>query len=112
DCLQDLGKERMTGTIAEPVLEEYITVTRRNYISENDGGKIIEKGFKTYDQFKNDWIYEWNDKIPWDNEWYEALVDYELKEKALRNKVELEKSMNHEGESSDDAWRNYLPIDE
>ncbi|GJV11828.1 hypothetical protein Tco_1353369 [Tanacetum coccineum] len=35
----------MTGTITEPVLEEYITVTRKNYISENDGGKIIEKGF-------------------------------------------------------------------
>nr|GEY83460.1 hypothetical protein [Tanacetum cinerariifolium] len=47
-----------------------------------------------------------------DYEWYKALVDYELKDEALRNKVELEKSINHEGESSDDAWRNYSLIDE
>ncbi|GJW33066.1 hypothetical protein Tco_0053098 [Tanacetum coccineum] len=31
--------------IAELVLEEYITVTRKNYISDNDEGKIIEKSF-------------------------------------------------------------------
>nr|GEV71446.1 hypothetical protein [Tanacetum cinerariifolium] len=35
----------MTGTIAKPVFEEYITVTRKNYISKNDGGKIVEKSF-------------------------------------------------------------------
>ncbi|GKA71460.1 hypothetical protein Tco_0777599 [Tanacetum coccineum] len=308
----------MTGTIAEPVLEEYITVTRKNYISEKVGGKIIENGYleiigkfleklshdafsgtngedaveyvekflnlvepiniqnicsnrlrlsvfpvsltdaasewfreecissvttwvdltefflnKFYqpsrtkrveranvvemlwdqnnNEFKNwidkgvnnnrdpcndriedsekenevaeifrietdnDWIYEWNDKIPWvsekpwipdgiwkepdlvehycepfnykngclewptcswkedgrcnggnlprqylignqiyyqDYEWYEALVDCELKEEALRNKAELKKSVNHKGESNDDAWSSYSPIDE
>ncbi|GKC03290.1 hypothetical protein Tco_0994900 [Tanacetum coccineum] len=227
----------MTGTIAEPVLEEYITVTRKNYISENDGGKIIEEsfleikgsrlrlsvfpvsltgaasewfreecigsvttweeqhgvrevkknndqkgttfgrvdegannnrepyddriedsenenkvakifrietdvfnyestmckafdefnyllkidtgvltkdipGFKTYEQFKNDWIYKWNDKIPWDHKWYKALVDCKLKHEALRNKAELEKLINQDGESSDDAWSNNSPIDE
>ncbi|GKE13230.1 hypothetical protein Tco_1416781, partial [Tanacetum coccineum] len=31
--------------IGEPVLDEYITVTRKNYISDNDGGKIVEKSF-------------------------------------------------------------------
>nr|GFA88676.1 hypothetical protein [Tanacetum cinerariifolium] len=69
-------------------------------------------GFKTYEKFKNDWIYEWNDEIPCDHEWYEALVDCELNEEALRNKAELEKLMNHEGESSGDVWSNYSPIDE
>ncbi|GJT58554.1 hypothetical protein Tco_1002087, partial [Tanacetum coccineum] len=44
DCLQDLGREGMKGKIAEPVLEEYITVTRRNYISENDEGKFGTNG--------------------------------------------------------------------
>ncbi|GKF66798.1 hypothetical protein Tco_0193315, partial [Tanacetum coccineum] len=38
-------KGGMTGTIAEPVLEEYIIVTRKNYISKNDDGKIVEKSF-------------------------------------------------------------------
>ncbi|GJW71175.1 hypothetical protein Tco_0128092 [Tanacetum coccineum] len=85
--------------------------------------------FKTYEQYKDDWIYEWNDKIPcvserpwvpdgtWkkpdlDYEWYKALVDCELKDEALRNKAELDKSMNHDGESNDDAWSNYSPIEE
>ncbi|GKF00837.1 hypothetical protein Tco_0027760 [Tanacetum coccineum] len=31
--------------MAEPVLEEYITVTRKNYISWNDGGKTVEKSY-------------------------------------------------------------------
>ncbi|GKA67417.1 hypothetical protein Tco_0767334, partial [Tanacetum coccineum] len=68
--------------------------------------------FKTYEQYKDDWIYEWNDKIPCDYEWYKALVDCELKDEALRNKAELDKSMNHDGESNDDAWSNYSPIEE
>ncbi|GKD35414.1 hypothetical protein Tco_1250923 [Tanacetum coccineum] len=82
--------------------------------------KDIE-GFKTYEEFKNDWIYEWNKDVPWvhgkpwmdygawkeptpvthsyiignslhyqDYEWYEALEDEELKEKALRNKAIME----------------------
>ncbi|GKA84243.1 reverse transcriptase domain-containing protein [Tanacetum coccineum] len=56
--------------------------------------KDIE-GFKTYEDYKDDWIYEWNKDIPWvdekpwtnDYEWYEALEDSELKDKALRNKA-------------------------
>ncbi|GJW74255.1 hypothetical protein Tco_0133625 [Tanacetum coccineum] len=68
-------------------------------------------GFKTYEQFKIDWIYKWNEKIPWDHEWYKALVDCKLKEEALENKAELEKSINRDGESSDNAWSNYSPID-
>ncbi|GKA82283.1 hypothetical protein Tco_0789031 [Tanacetum coccineum] len=31
--------------MAEPVLEEYITITRKNYISDNDRWKIVEKSF-------------------------------------------------------------------
>ncbi|GKD02606.1 hypothetical protein Tco_1177580 [Tanacetum coccineum] len=25
-------------------------------------------GFKTYDDYKNDWIYEWNKDVPWVDE--------------------------------------------
>ncbi|GJV01609.1 hypothetical protein Tco_1335178 [Tanacetum coccineum] len=47
-----------------------------------------------------------------DYEWYTTLEDSELKEEALNNKAILEESMNVEGESSDDAWSHYSPIDE
>ncbi|GKD77039.1 hypothetical protein Tco_1339660 [Tanacetum coccineum] len=41
----DESKEGITKTIVEPVLEEYITVTRKNYILGNDRGKIVKKSF-------------------------------------------------------------------
>ncbi|GKD03583.1 hypothetical protein Tco_1178557 [Tanacetum coccineum] len=57
-------------------------------------------GFKTYEDYKDDWIYEWNKDVPWVNEkpwidagdykWYEALEDSELKDEALRNKAIME----------------------
>ncbi|GJU54001.1 hypothetical protein Tco_1227715 [Tanacetum coccineum] len=47
-----------------------------------------------------------------DYEWYATLEDSELKDEALNNKAILEESMNVEGESSDDAWSYYSPIDE
>ncbi|GJS15566.1 hypothetical protein Tco_0410038, partial [Tanacetum coccineum] len=67
--------------------------------------------FKTYDDYKDDWIYEWNKDVPWVDEkpwidtgvwtepkpiihtyykWYEALKDSELKDEALRNKAIME----------------------
>ncbi|GJW23853.1 hypothetical protein Tco_0037664 [Tanacetum coccineum] len=66
--------------------------------------KGIIMGFKTYDDYKNDWIYEWNKDVPWvdekpwtdtgDYEWYEALDDCELKEEALRNKAIMDGVIN------------------
>ncbi|GJS27825.1 hypothetical protein Tco_0488445 [Tanacetum coccineum] len=70
-------------------------------------------GFKTYDDYKNDWIYEWNKDVPWvdekpwtdtgvwtepkpDYEWYEALDDCELKEEALRNKAIMDGVINND----------------
>ncbi|GJR24978.1 retrovirus-related pol polyprotein from transposon TNT 1-94 [Tanacetum coccineum] len=73
-------------------------------------------GFKTYEDYKVDWIYGWNENVPWvydkpwldngiwkeptpvignslhyqDLEWYEALEDCKLKEEALRNKANME----------------------
>ncbi|GJU57561.1 hypothetical protein Tco_1235327 [Tanacetum coccineum] len=73
-------------------------------------------GFKTYEDYKDDWIYEWNENVPWvwredgycngenfpeayhignslyyqDLEWYEALEYSELKGEALRNKIIIE----------------------
>ncbi|GJZ31233.1 hypothetical protein Tco_0576280 [Tanacetum coccineum] len=66
--------------------------------------KGIIMGFKTYDDYKNDWIYEWNKDVPWvdekpwtdtgDYEWYEALDDCELKEEALKNKAIMDGVIN------------------
>ncbi|GKC68177.1 hypothetical protein Tco_1100775 [Tanacetum coccineum] len=84
-------------------------------------------GFKTYEDYKNDWIYEWNENVPWvydkpwlDNgiwkepkpvkytylEWYEALEDSELKDKALRNKTIIE-GLISDDESSNDCWKRW-----
>nr|GEU43471.1 hypothetical protein [Tanacetum cinerariifolium] len=49
--------------------------------------------FKTYDEYKDAWIYEWNKGIPWG----------ELKDKALTSKAILKESINVNEESSDDA---------
>ncbi|GJS14837.1 hypothetical protein Tco_0409309 [Tanacetum coccineum] len=61
--------------------------------------KDIE-GFKTYNEYKDDWIYEWNRDVPWvdekpwtntgDYEWYESLNDSALKQEALLNKGIME----------------------
>ncbi|GJU57960.1 hypothetical protein Tco_1235726, partial [Tanacetum coccineum] len=45
------------------------------------------EGFKTYEDYKNDWIYEWNKD---DYEWYEGLEDSKLKDEALKNKAVME----------------------
>nr|GEV85166.1 VIER F-box protein 2 [Tanacetum cinerariifolium] len=118
-----------------------------NYLLEIDVDVLTKNipRFKTYEEYKDDWIYEWNkgmdqrkatdDEVwiePIDNiyhecealrfksnliryqdyEWYDALEDSDLKNEALINKAILEKSMNDEEESSDDAWSHYSPIDE
>ncbi|GJZ49021.1 hypothetical protein Tco_0603211 [Tanacetum coccineum] len=87
-------------------------------------------GFKTYEDYKNDWIYEWNENVPWredgycnggnlpgayhignslhyqDLEWYEALEDCELKNEALRNKAIME-GLISDDESSNDSWKTW-----
>ncbi|GKA62539.1 hypothetical protein Tco_0762058 [Tanacetum coccineum] len=79
-------------------------------------------GFKTYEDYKNAWIYEWNNEVPWVEEkpwledriwkepideishecklfhyeWYEGLEDGDLKEETLKEKAILEGSWGHE----------------
>ncbi|GJZ09921.1 VIER F-box protein 2 [Tanacetum coccineum] len=89
-------------------------------------------GFQTYKDYKNNWIYEWNENVPWvwredgycngrnlpeayhirnslhyqDLEWYEALEDSELKDEALRNKAIME-GLISDDESSNDCWKRW-----
>ncbi|GJY13135.1 hypothetical protein Tco_0382444 [Tanacetum coccineum] len=86
-------------------------------------------GFKTYDDYKDDWIYEWNKDVPWvdekpwtdtgnggnlpgtfiienqlhyqDYEWYKALEDGELKDEALRNKAFREGSIKDDDDEEE-----------
>ncbi|GJZ47426.1 hypothetical protein Tco_0601258, partial [Tanacetum coccineum] len=74
-----------------------------NYLLKIDPDLLIKdiEGFKTYDDYKDDWIYEWNknvsrvDEKPWTDTgvWTKptpALEDCELKDLALRNKASME----------------------
>ncbi|GKB85231.1 hypothetical protein Tco_0957503, partial [Tanacetum coccineum] len=92
----------------------YLAFNEFNYLLKVDPDLLTKDimGFKTYEDYKDDWIYEWNKDIPWDGycnrgnlpgayhignsfhyqdlEWYEALEDRELKDEALRNKAIME----------------------
>ncbi|GKE41514.1 hypothetical protein Tco_1468798 [Tanacetum coccineum] len=70
-----------------------------NYLLEMDPDllTIYIIGFKTYDDYKDDWIYEWNKD---DYEWYEALKDCKLKDEALRNKAIMEGSIKEDDDES------------
>ncbi|GJS93880.1 hypothetical protein Tco_0800848 [Tanacetum coccineum] len=54
-----------------------------NYLLQIDLDLLTKdiEGFKTYDEYKDDWIYEWNKDIPWvdGKPWTEAGVWIELK---------------------------------
>ncbi|GJX10630.1 putative reverse transcriptase domain-containing protein [Tanacetum coccineum] len=99
-----------------------------NYLLQIDPDLLTKdiEGFKTYDEYKDDWIYEWNrdndghcnrGNLPGayivgnslhyqDYEWYDALINCELKEQALRNKAIMEGSISDE-ESSNDGWKRW-----
>ncbi|GJV15608.1 hypothetical protein Tco_1360931 [Tanacetum coccineum] len=38
-----------------------------NYLLKIDPNVLTKdiEGFKTYDEYKDDWIYEWNENVPW-----------------------------------------------
>ncbi|GJU46021.1 hypothetical protein Tco_1203287 [Tanacetum coccineum] len=109
-----------------------------NYLLKIDPDVLTNDivGFKTYDEYKDDWIYEWNKNVPWvhekpwtengvwkepslvkhylgstlryqDLEWYDALKDSELKEEALRNKAIMEGLINEDVESNNEGWKSW-----
>ncbi|GJX09512.1 hypothetical protein Tco_0199371 [Tanacetum coccineum] len=41
-----------------------------NYLLKIDPDLLTKdiEGFKTYDKYKDDWIYEWNENVPWVHE--------------------------------------------
>ncbi|GJX25393.1 hypothetical protein Tco_0231689 [Tanacetum coccineum] len=106
-----------------------------NYLLEVDPYLLTKDiiGFKTYEDYKDDWIYEWNkdvswvDEKPWadngvwtkptpDYEWYEALEYSELKNEALRNKAIMERSIKEDDDESrykqKRQWNTYTNYDD
>ncbi|GKA03970.1 hypothetical protein Tco_0676751 [Tanacetum coccineum] len=89
-----------------------------NYLLQIDPDLLTKdiEGFKTYKEYKDDWIYEWNKDVPWVHEkpWTDAgvwteptLVDSKLKEEALRNKAIMEGLINKDVESNDEGWKSW-----
>ncbi|GJW44499.1 hypothetical protein Tco_0073298 [Tanacetum coccineum] len=83
-----------------------------NYLLEVDPDLLTKDiiGLKTYEDYKDDWIYEWNKDVPWvdenpwtdagDYEWYEALENCKLKDEALRNKAIMEGYIKEDDDES------------
>ncbi|GJX23088.1 hypothetical protein Tco_0227533 [Tanacetum coccineum] len=99
-----------------------------NYLLKIDPDLLTKdiEGFKTSDEYKDDWIYELNENVPWVHEkpwtdigvWTELapVVHYckpfnyksgELKDEALRNKAIMEGLINEDDESSNYGWRRW-----
>ncbi|GKA97861.1 hypothetical protein Tco_0825755, partial [Tanacetum coccineum] len=108
-----------------------------NYLLQIDPDVLTEdiEGSKTHEDYKDDWIYEWNEDVPWwptyswkddgycnggkfpgayivrntlryqDLKWYEALKDGKLKEEALNNKATMEWIIDKDDESSNEGWK-------
>ncbi|GKB34421.1 hypothetical protein Tco_0879363 [Tanacetum coccineum] len=75
-------------------------------------------GFKTYEDYKNSWIYEWNNEVPWIDEkpWLEDGIWKEPTDDICHECNPFSFKNGHgkkdDEESSKDAWSNYLPNDE
>ncbi|GJR97351.1 hypothetical protein Tco_0269525 [Tanacetum coccineum] len=95
-----------------------------NYLLQIDPDLLTKdiEGFKTYEEYKDDWIYEWNRDVPWVDEkpwtdtgvwteptpeWYEALKDSELKEQALRNKAIMEGLISDDESCNDELCETH-----
>ncbi|GJV64363.1 hypothetical protein Tco_1475191 [Tanacetum coccineum] len=101
-----------------------------NYLLQIDPDVLTKDidGFKTYKEYNDDWIYEWNKDIPrWkydgycnggnfpgayivgntlryqDLEWYEALEDGKLKDEALKNKAAMKGIIDEDDESHNEG---------
>nr|GEW84034.1 hypothetical protein [Tanacetum cinerariifolium] len=74
-----------------------------NYLLKIDPGLLIKdiEGFKSYDEYNDDWIYEWNKNVPRVHEkpWTDT--------RALRNKAFMEGLIDEDDESSNNGWRRW-----
>ncbi|GKE71309.1 hypothetical protein Tco_1529381 [Tanacetum coccineum] len=85
--LDDLHNNAFSGTNGKDTIEHieyYLKIIDPIKLPNVDHDKLrivvfpisLDGGFKTYEDYKDDWIYEWNKDIPWVDEkpWTEAGV--------------------------------------
>ncbi|GJW20496.1 hypothetical protein Tco_0031118 [Tanacetum coccineum] len=58
--------------------------------------------FKTYEEYKDDWRYEWNKDVPWDGK---------LQKEALKNKAIMDGMIDEDDESSNKGWKRWDDFD-
>ncbi|GJX52950.1 hypothetical protein Tco_0281319 [Tanacetum coccineum] len=88
-----------------------------NYLSQIDPDvlTINIEGFKTYKDYKDDWIYKWNEDVPWVHErpwtdngaWEEPIPDGKLIDEGLKNKAILEGMIDDDDESHNNGWKRW-----
>ncbi|GJW09982.1 hypothetical protein Tco_1575809 [Tanacetum coccineum] len=89
----------------------YLAFNEFNYLLKVDPDLLTKDimGFKTYKDYKDDWIYEWNKNVPWvyDKPWLDNEIWKEpklrTKYEALRNKAIME-ALISDAESGNDVW--------
>ncbi|GKB31849.1 hypothetical protein Tco_0871250 [Tanacetum coccineum] len=81
-----------------------------NYLLQIDPAVLTKDidGVKTYEEYKDDWIYEWNKDVPWvyERPWKEN-GDGKLKEEALKNKAITDGRIDEDDESSNEGWKRW-----
>ncbi|GJV11753.1 hypothetical protein Tco_1353294 [Tanacetum coccineum] len=86
-----------------------------NYILKIDPDLLTKDidGFKTYEEYKDDCIYKWNENYHGYTKNHGLTLEYglnqlhELKDKALRNKAIMEGLIDEDDESSNNDWRRW-----
>ncbi|GJW67594.1 hypothetical protein Tco_0122018 [Tanacetum coccineum] len=69
-----------------------------NYLLKVDPDLLTKDimGFKTYEDYKNDWIYEWNENVPWvyDKPWLDNGIWKEPKLHTILENRSITKTLN------------------
>ncbi|GJV64378.1 hypothetical protein Tco_1475206 [Tanacetum coccineum] len=80
-----------------------------NYLLKIDPGVLTNDivGFKTYDKYKDDWIYELGIRSGLRVAGKKMDIDNELKKEALTNKAIIEGLINEDVESNNEGWDDF-----
>nr|GEY80670.1 hypothetical protein [Tanacetum cinerariifolium] len=94
----------------------FVSFKEFNYLLRIDLDVLTKdiQGFKTYDEYKDEWIYEWNKDIPWLEQtplsrfgMVRNIKRWQLKEEALLNNAIMEGTINVENEPLEETWRQW-----
>ncbi|GKC73896.1 hypothetical protein Tco_1119779 [Tanacetum coccineum] len=88
-----------------------------NYLLKIDPDVLTKdtEGFKIYEEYKDDWIYEWNKDVPWSGlpvagEKMDIVIEETCPEPTCLEIHSIIKTLNND-ESSNDYWRSWENIE-